>query len=67
MRENRVNGSLTAVRIKAGNLSVAIDDARPGALMDSLADPAERQRDRTEMEYHDTVICAAQVWGEQNG
>ena len=40
MRENRVNGSLTAVRIKAGNLSVAIDDARPGALIDRLADPA---------------------------
>jgi hypothetical protein len=53
--------------MKAGNLSVAIDDARPGALIDRLADPAERQRDRPGMENHDTVICAAPVRDKQDG
>jgi hypothetical protein len=62
-----VNGSLTAVRMKAGNLFVTIDDARPGALIDSLSDPAEEQRDRPGMENHDTVICAAPVRSKNDG
>jgi len=53
--------------MKAGNLSVTIDDAPPGALIDSMADPAEGQRDRPGMENHDTVICAAPVRGQQDG
>jgi hypothetical protein len=59
--------SLTAVRMKAGNLSVTIDDARPEAPIDSLANPREGQRDRPGMENHDTVICAAPVRGQQDG
>ena len=58
---------VTTVRMKAGNLSVAIDDARPGALIDRLADPAGEQRDRPGMENHDTVICAAPVRDKQDG
>ena len=53
--------------MKAGNLSVAIDDARPGVLIDSLVEPAEGRHDRPGMENHDTVICAARVWGQQDG
>jgi hypothetical protein len=53
--------------MKAGNLSVAIDDARPGAPIDSLAGSAEWQRNRPGMENHDTVICAAPVRGKQDG
>jgi hypothetical protein len=53
--------------MKAGNLSVAIDDARPEALIDRLADPMEEQRDRSRLQNHDTVICAAPVRGKQDG
>jgi hypothetical protein len=53
--------------MKAGNLSVAIDDARPEALIDILADPAEGQRDRPGKENHDTVICASPVRGKSGG
>jgi len=62
-----VNVGLTSVRVKAGKLSVTIDDARPGALIDSLADLMEARRDRPGMENHDTVICAAPVRGKQDG
>jgi hypothetical protein len=61
-----VNGGLTAVRMKAGNPSVAIDDARSGALIDIFADPAEGQRNRPAMENHDTVICASPDRGKQD-
>jgi hypothetical protein len=53
--------------MKAGNLSVAIDDAWSGALIDSLADPAEGQRDRPGMKNHDTVIGASPVGDKQDG
>ena len=53
--------------MKAGNLSAAIDDARPEAVIGILADPAEGQRHRPEMENHGTVISAAPVWGKQDG
>jgi hypothetical protein len=53
--------------MKAGNLSVDIDDARPEARFDSLADSTEGQRNRPGMENHDTVICAAPVRGKQDG
>ena len=65
--KNSVSGSLTAVRMKAENLYVAIDDARPATQIDTLADPAEGQRERPGMKIHDTVICAARVWGQQDG
>jgi hypothetical protein len=53
--------------MKATNLYVAIDDARPGALIDTSADPAEGHHERPGIENHDTVICAARVWGQQDG
>jgi hypothetical protein len=52
---------------EGGNLSVTIDDARPRALIDTLTDPADGQRDRLGMENHDTVICAAPVRGKLDG
>jgi len=56
-----------AVPMKAGNLFGAIDDARPGAPIDSWADPQEGQRDRPGMENHGTVICAALIRGKRDG
>jgi hypothetical protein len=53
--------------MKAGNLSVAIDDARPEAMIDILVDPAEGQHDRPEKKNHDTVICASPIRGKQDG